>query len=400
MKMDALDSNVSYSCSDGYFVSRNSITPEIWQGEVDNVRSAALASAVFALLFALIGIPTNLFILVSILWQRLYKEPTYILLLNLTVANLLVCVTVMPFTIVSGFAGGFVFGSNDWTRCKVCQMGVFLTCLTLFTLHILALLSVDRYLFIKYPYKYHTIVSKTRVLMVAVTLWILCATIAICPLFGFGDVHYALSLATCKLKFYGETKLASNIYYSMVVAIECLLVPLPILFIFNGLLIWTVQKHIRKVYITKKEIGCSHEELIRKILQDLEKSKFKKQRHLIQVFGGILLAYILTSLPTILYIFQVAITGGDDSHPAHSVFVFICILFSSVVHPTMQACIVPEIKKALPHFCCAKIHCCNGISKSNGLLASNKCHFRLKQYVDLLCIASLPYTNETDISNS
>ena len=129
----------NYSCADGSGLSSNSVTKDYWDSSGDDARSHSLATALLTLCFILVGLPNNLLIVVSILRQHLYREPTYILLLNLALIDLL-CFFLMPSPVLSGLAGEFVFGRNDVTRCKVCQMGIVLPLFAELTIHTLVLL--------------------------------------------------------------------------------------------------------------------------------------------------------------------------------------------------------------------------------------------------------------------
>ena len=55
------------------------------------------------LLFFLVGLPWNGLVIGIILKKKLFTRPTYMLMLNLAIANLLVCVLVLPLTVVTGF---------------------------------------------------------------------------------------------------------------------------------------------------------------------------------------------------------------------------------------------------------------------------------------------------------
>ena len=79
---------MNYSCGDGTGLSSTSVTHEHWDAGGDS-KAMAVTSAAVILTIILVGVPSNLLILVSILRQRLYREPTYIILLNLAIADLL-----------------------------------------------------------------------------------------------------------------------------------------------------------------------------------------------------------------------------------------------------------------------------------------------------------------------
>lgn len=151
---------------------------------------AALATGVLILLFFLVGVPSNLVVIISILKKRLYRLPTHILLLNLAISDLLVCLFVMPFTIIAAFAGGYIFGSSDYIRCRVCEGSVVFTALTFFSVCILSLISVDRFIFIKFSLYYEKWVTRRKIFIIITILWLLSLFVSLLPLFGFGEIEF------------------------------------------------------------------------------------------------------------------------------------------------------------------------------------------------------------------
>ena len=63
-------------------------------------------------MFVALGTPWNAVVLASIIKNRHFKDATYILLMNLVIADLLVCLLVLPFNIVSGIAQEFTIGQS------------------------------------------------------------------------------------------------------------------------------------------------------------------------------------------------------------------------------------------------------------------------------------------------
>jgi len=215
-----VNSTMEYSCFDHSGLSYNSVTPDYWVSSGKAYEHLALTSAIGNLFFMIVGIPCNLLIIVSILWQHLYKSPTYVLLLNLAVVDLCLCVFIMPFAVISGIAGEFIFGGSDIVRCRVCQLAVLLTLFSLLTLHLLAFLSLDRWIFIKYAFKYHRIATSKRYLALCIVLWIVCLALSLLPLLGFGDIMLGLHISTCGIKFYDETEVTQNINYAILIGVE------------------------------------------------------------------------------------------------------------------------------------------------------------------------------------
>ena len=80
-------------------------------------------NAAFSILFFLVGLPWNALVIGIILKKKLFTRPTYLLLLNLAIANFLVCMLVLPFTIIFGLGGEDTFGSG--VENQVCQVAVF-----------------------------------------------------------------------------------------------------------------------------------------------------------------------------------------------------------------------------------------------------------------------------------
>jgi len=200
-----------YSCLDDRLF-QSQVTAEFWSNPDESTE--AYTTAVFTLIFLVIGLPSNIIIIASIIWLRLFKEPAHILLLNLAISDLLYCVLVMPFTIIAGITGEYTLGNNNYTRCKICQTSaVVLIALSLSSLHVLAILSLDRCLFMKLSLHYEIYVTVRRTTAAVVSLWVLCILLVLPPLFEFGDVRYAFPAATCTPRFECGTHSTRNIHF-------------------------------------------------------------------------------------------------------------------------------------------------------------------------------------------
>ena len=346
-----MNSSERYSCSNSTALSDSSVTSRFWV--TDEFSSTALASAAISLCFIAIGIPSNLLIIIGILRQRLYTQPTYIFLLNLAISDLLMCILVMPFTVISGFAGEFMFGSNDRTRCRVCQFGLILVLLAGCSLHVLAALSFDRLIFIRYPLKYHKIMTAKRAVVIVCSLWTLNFFLSILPLFGFGETVFQKMLATCTVRFISETRLAPNFYYVVVVAVVALL-PLSLILFSNIWILCIVQKHIRKIY-SIRSTSQNKAEFMKSLKKKLNETKHHKQVQLIKVFGAILITNFLTWIPVILRSL-LAVVSSTFSDWWHFV-IFSSLISFAVIHPIIQAYLIPELKVYLTLYL-KKALCC------------------------------------------
>ena len=105
----------------------------------------------FMLLFFLVGVPWNLLVIGVIVKKKLFTRPSVMLMLNLAIVNLLVCLLVMPFTIFFGVSVDFknAIAMRDFFLAdKVCQSGILLTMLASVSSMTVALMAVDRALYL------------------------------------------------------------------------------------------------------------------------------------------------------------------------------------------------------------------------------------------------------------
>ena len=113
---------MNFSCIVG--LDREDVTPFLWTPTENGTAEIGYSCATAALMILLFGTPLNLFVILTVLCKKLYKVAAVIPMLNLAISNVLVCLLVLPFVIVSGYSTEFIFGSSDYVRCEVCSLGV------------------------------------------------------------------------------------------------------------------------------------------------------------------------------------------------------------------------------------------------------------------------------------
>lgn len=351
----------SYSCLDAN-LSRNTVTPEFWDSFSisDDFRSSSIVLAVIVLLLFLVGLPSNVIIAASIIGKKLYREPTHILLLNLAISDSLVCLLVMPQVIVAGFAGGYVFGDSDYVRCQVCQSGLILVALTLISMYTIGFLSVDRFVFIKFPLHYSMYITPLRVTLVVATAWVLSLSVALIPLSGFAEYKYSYTTSACILNLIGRNK--ATYYVGTLLFLN--LVPVIVVIVTNIWIACFVRKEIHKVYKVRKSLSSNEQLRLQKlnIQKAIRRKKNKKQLTLIRVFGAILIASVVVWLPLVIHIILLQTVDPNDIPLGVYVIVFVCLVLHSVLHPLIEGCIIPEIKSSFKNIlgisvckkCCRK----------------------------------------------
>ena len=153
------------------------------------------------LLFFIIGFPWNALVIGIILKKKLFIRPSVMLLLNLAIANLLICLMFMPFNIVFGIlVKGFTpeeFAPMD-RACNVFVLQIALI-RTIASIYTVSLMAVDRTIYLKKPLTYGEIVTPWRMFFAILTVWSFCGALGLPPLIGFGRVGYVPSLVTCSI---------------------------------------------------------------------------------------------------------------------------------------------------------------------------------------------------------
>ena len=333
------------SCFDSG-LDANGITAVRWKSSTP---ATATATAAILLVYMVLGIPCNLFVIVTILYKKLYKEPLYILLLNLVINDLILCLTFIPMNIVSGFAGEFIFGTSDIMRCHVCKVAVIVSVFINMTLHLLALITIDRFIYFQFPFHYSRLVTVKRTLLASFLTWIFCILISIPPLFKFGEVRFTHSLSTCFPYYLDRTDLTYNIFYEVFSLVEAFVLPIPILLVLNIGVVRLACKHINKIYSYRGSSGNTQ------VPSGGRKSlKNRKQFKLVQVYGAILIFHLISWLPIVV---NTALIFAFCSRPfiiPHELFVFnyAFALLGVVMHPFLQACLIPDIRRVLTGCTC------------------------------------------------
>ena len=352
---------VNFSCLRN--VSKDSVTEIGWivdhpdDPNTDTVGAGYATSVLVSLIF-LTGVPWNLFIICIIVKKRLYSNPTIMLLLNLAITNLLLGLLVMPFNIITGFSGEYLFGSTDEVRCHVCQTGIFLTLLALVSIHVISLMSIDRFFFLKWPLQYKDLITVKKMFTAIAIIWIICTVISLPPLFGFGEIKFTFRLSTCWVTSVGMTHIAPNYYYALLITTEAL-VPIFVLFILYIWIICIVRKSVvDKLRRSRTNRAADTQESE----QDEKVSSIRStQLRLVRVFVMIFSANLLTWLPIAIMAMTGAIVGAELIPASIYVFPYVSFLSETVIHPMLETCLIKEVRVIAVNYvgwCGRKIKLC------------------------------------------
>ena len=315
---------------------------------VVNYDNNGYAIAAFALLFVLVGLPWNALVIGIIIKKKLFTRPTYMLLLNLAIANLLVCVLVLPLAVVTGF-GGEMLGSRQ-VRNKVCQTAVFLILLPLVSTHTVTLLAIDRLIYIRKPLAYKFIVSPGKMLAAIVVVWILCIGLSLPPPL-IGSLFYGTEIRVCMVNFtVFQYMIPMVVETSLVVFLQCLMC------------VWMIcitRKYLKQQFLQGMADVALFRSVFKESRQDapqnrrnsgeVQKEYNKSQLHLVKIFVAIFTASIVTFLMVLTLAIYQPICGRLP--PPFYPVVYLLYLSRAIIHPIVEAVMTKEIRSSIVQNC-------------------------------------------------
>ena len=301
----------------------------------------------FMLLFLLVGLPWNIMVVAIILKKHLFMQPVVMLMLNLAVSNFLIYFFVMPYNIITGFAGEYVFGGSDSSRCRVCQTGVAIVLFPIVSTHTLSLMSVDRFIYLKKPLTYHLIITPLRMLAAIIGIWVLSILLSLPPLFGFGQVRFSHTVATCVVFIDRETHIAPNYLYVILLLAEGAL-PFLILCVMYVWIIFITRKHL--MINLRRSLATSHTSQQQHAVESrsgILKEHSRHQLHLVQVFSAVFTSNIVTWLPLIPLVISVAVLEPGGVPTVVFSLAYLIYMSSTVIHPILQSYLIHDIRTAM-----------------------------------------------------
>ena len=313
-------------------------------------KPSILVTSIVLLVFMVVGVPWNVVVLVTLANDKFYKEASSFLLFNLVLVDLLTCLLVMPFQAAPGLAGGqYKLGRSDYQLCLTCYAGVMLIiCLLYVSIHLLALMSVDRLLYIIRPLHYHKTVTTLRIAVATIVIWLICVILVIPPLFEFGDIALSPNVGACTPLFSTYTRLGPAYYYFLFLVLE-VLVPVGILIVSNIWLVTILCKNSKiRLQMTQVSISKRTSEINRQA-----RSQYNMQQlRMVKMFGLIFISNMITWAPIIIAILAIAGKGTGNTPTAVFSFIYMCFLSQSIIHPMLESCLIGNVRQSLKKGIC------------------------------------------------
>ena len=226
---------------------------------------------------------------------------------------------------------------------RVCQIGILSALFPFVSAYTLALMAIDRVIYLKKPLTYERIVTPRRMFFTIVAAWVFCTAVCALPFFGFGRVGLSHNYAYC-IPLMNKRY---TVVYLMIMAVLFVLGILVQLF-GCGCIIYITRKHIasnlRRLYGSKKERSGPNSG------SKVNGNYNKTQIQLVKVFGAIFTASILTYLPVVVFKIVLLIYSDIATSTAFITVGYVSLMSRSVINPIVESYITREIRKALSEF--------------------------------------------------
>ena len=320
------------------------------------------ATGTLIILF-LTGVPLNLYIIIAILYKRLYTEPTYLLLLNLGIVHLISCFIPILFGIVTGLRGEVWFGSSDYFRCQLCKIIAGYNLVIFAELFNMVLFSLERLAFFVSPLRYKNSVTYKKVALAVVFIWCMCFGLMIPPILGYGDMSFVM---WCGFVFSAQAHLDRAITYILV----CAIIPIAYLIIIIASNAWILSIAIKSSWKLKESqiAPANKSKVAHMMLGDSEQKRaafrrwmgkilVSKQLRYFQNYCILLLVNVFAFFPMICLVLVVS-ANRSAVNSEFVIAALICQLSQVVLHPAIEIAVTPEFLKMFVScctVCCPKI---------------------------------------------
>ena len=308
------------------------------------------AMAAFYILFFLIAFFWNLFILIMMCVRRkIFKEAAHVFLANLVLLDFLVAVFVMTFPIVSSIGGGWILGANDLVRCYTCDITGFLVVFLVdMSVHVLAILSIDRVLHLAWPLKYKAYMTRLKATVIVAVVWVFVLALNILPFFGIGIIEFNRNLGVCLVRWSNP----NSFIYVGVLLLE-LLIPLLTLLCANTLTFQLISRVLRRTHArrkvlqrasTRRQQNVREQEERRVVVTEEERRYTKQQRQLRKYFTAVFLSNLICWSLLFIVFLLFFVLDASLFPPVLFVVGFFCYLLTAIIHPMLETYFIQDLR--------------------------------------------------------
>ena len=300
---------------------------------------AAIITVLYIIIFLTAFLWNSLVIFIFLKDRKLLKYPSSVFLLGLAIIDFLEAVLSIPFYVAALIGGGWIFGDTDKIRQGMCTaIGFFLSIFLLMSVHLLALISFDRFLNIVFAIKYDKLMNPWRALLLAFFVCIVPLILASTPFFGFGMLGFSDTVGVCIFRWAGHR------FYVIMIGVEALL---PI----TAIIVFTLWTYIYiKQFLNKRHERRLHFVTTEQERRELSSKKTDHQRTLTKAFTLLLVTQLMCFTPGILWAFIGFFIGYYSAPPIVPLFCFVVIISNAAINPLIQSLARTSFRRYLSRF--------------------------------------------------
>ncbi|XP_056265591.1 alpha-1A adrenergic receptor-like [Pseudoliparis swirei] len=301
--------------------------------------------------FIAFAIAGNVLVILSVVCNRHLRSPTNYFIVNLAIADLLLGTTVLPVSAMLEVLGRWVLGRvfcDVWAALDVlcCTASILSLCV----------ISIDRYLGVRYPLRYRGLVTGRRALLGMLGVWLLSAVVSVGPLLGWKQPP-SQDAAVCAI--------TEEPFYALFSSLASFYAPLAVLLAMYGRVYVVARRTTRNLQagVLRERLRDSHELTVRihrghpgpapgaggggassaRSPLALKLLKFSREKKAAKTLGVVVGMFVLCWLP-----FFLALPIGLHSDPAVSVEEEVSGVLYPPLPPGALHLVLPEWQPADP----------------------------------------------------
>ncbi|XP_060064186.1 rhodopsin, GQ-coupled-like [Ylistrum balloti] len=275
---------------------------------------------------------------ISLVWMfyrfRSLRNSSNFLVLNLSIADLMMAIGNLPAFAVASFNMRWVFSNIG------CQLYGFIGSLaSLASITTLTLIAIERSIVIVHQLPWYKKTSVRTVLLFVVFSWLYSAFWSIAPLLGWGRYILEGSQASCTFDFISQqTRYRS---FSISLMTGCFFIPLVIIFVCYISIFLKVALHEREI----DQLTMTHNSKLYFPNISRERRKQKREFKTAKIAFGIILVFCFSWLPYAVFA-MIGSFGGDLQlvTPLAVSVIGLCAKIATAVNPILYALIHPKYR--------------------------------------------------------